>query len=504
MAKKSKKANVKQPESSKPVSGGMYSHEAELALINYLTKMPDGDEVLRKAGVTRHRLKVMMYDDEIYQCIEKRQDKLESAPFRIEPADTSAAKILTEHLREWWSEIIIGAQNARWYGYSVLEAIYNKPETPNLHIDGDTITPFIGFNWIGEKPLQWYEPKNDGRLLLLANYNKIRQDQEVDQRFKHFLTRCKPTYEQPYGEALLSRLYWVWFFKNNGFKFWAKFVEKFGMPILVGKSATGQNEAMKSALLNAHASSVIAISNQDEITVQGTGNGNGNGSGAYETFDKNLERRIQKVILGQTLTSGTDGAGSMALGKVHKEVQDDKFKADLRMITPTVQAILNALCDLNQWQRHTIVILEDKPLKGDQAERDAKLKTAGAHFSGQYFEREYGLHPGDLQEPLALPVGQNVQFNALPHKAFSFAATTRKLSPEQQEVEELTDAQRNIELLSNAQVNELLQKCETPEELAFHLMQLMPEANQSQFTANLERALYAGDVLGYVTAEKER
>ena len=55
MAKKSKKANVKQPESSKPVSGGMYSHEAELALINYLTKMPDGDEVLRKAGVTRHR-----------------------------------------------------------------------------------------------------------------------------------------------------------------------------------------------------------------------------------------------------------------------------------------------------------------------------------------------------------------------------------------------------------------------------------------------------------------
>ncbi|MCX0347119.1 DUF935 domain-containing protein, partial [Acinetobacter radioresistens] len=86
--------------------------------------------------------------------------------------------------------------------------------------------------------------------------------------------------------------------------------------------------------------------------------------------------------------------------------------------------------------------------------------------------------------------------------AFSFAATTRKLSPEQQEVEELTDAQRNIELLSNAQVNELLQKSETPEELAFHLMQIMPDASQSQFTANLERALYAGDVLGYMTASE--
>ena len=59
MAKKDKRQN------EKPVSAGLSSHQAEHALINYLTKMPDGDEVLRKAGVTRARLKVMMYDDEI-------------------------------------------------------------------------------------------------------------------------------------------------------------------------------------------------------------------------------------------------------------------------------------------------------------------------------------------------------------------------------------------------------------------------------------------------------
>lgn len=128
----------------------------------------------------------MMYDDEIYQAIEKRQDKLESASWRVEPMDRPESKIIMEHLREWWSEILLGAQNARWYGYSVLEAIYTKPEEPSLHIDGNTITPFIGFKWIGEKPMQWYEPKNDGRLMLLANYNTTRQDQEVDQRFKHF------------------------------------------------------------------------------------------------------------------------------------------------------------------------------------------------------------------------------------------------------------------------------------------------------------------------------
>ena len=262
MAKKSKKS-----ENSKPESGALYSHEAEQALISYLTKMPDGDEVLRKAGVTRPRLKVMMYDDEIYQAIEKRQDKLESASWRVEPMDRPESKIIMEHLREWWSEILLGAQNARWYGYSVLEAIYTKPEEPSLHIEGDTITPFIGFKWIGEKPMQWYEPKNDGRLMLLANYNTTRQDQEVDQRFKHFLTRCKSTYENPLGEALLSRLYWVWFFKTSGFKFWAKFVEKFGLPMLVGKTA-GKTTDMRDALLRAHASSVIALSGTDSVEIQ--------------------------------------------------------------------------------------------------------------------------------------------------------------------------------------------------------------------------------------------
>lgn len=494
MAKKSKKS-----ENSKPESGALYSHEAEQALISYLTKMPDGDEVLRKAGVTRPRLKVMMYDDEIYQAIEKRQDKLESAPWRIEPIDRPESKIIMEHLREWWSEILLGTQNARWYGYSVLEAIYTKPEEPSLHIDGDTITPFIGFKWIGEKPMQWYEPKNDGRLMLLANYNTTRQDQEVDQRFKHFLTRCKSTYENPLGEALLSRLYWVWFFKTSGFKFWAKFVEKFGLPMLVGKTA-GKTTDMRDALLRAHASSVIALSGTDSVEIQ-TANTNGNASQTFEVFDKNLERRIQKVILGQTLTSGTDGAGSRALGDVHLEVQNSKYKADVRMIMPTIQAIINALCDINGWERHRVIIGEEKSLEETKADRDVKLKNAGAVLTPQYFKREYGLEDGDVIEQNQ--IGFN-QFTALPRQAFNFKASANKLSPEQQEVEELTDGQDELQLLKPDQVKELVFKSDSPESLAYNLMQLIPGATQTQFTANLDQALYAADVLGYVTAQNRK
>lgn len=486
------------PESQKPVSGNLSVHEAEQALLNYLTKMPDVDEVLRKAGITRHRLKVMMYDDEVYQAIEKRQDKLESAPWRLEPAEGIETEILYAHLREWWSEIILGAQNARWYGYSVLEAIYSKLENPKVHIQGDTVTPFIGFEWIGEKPMQWYEPKSNGSLLLLKNYNHTHQDQEVDQRFKHFLTRCKSTYENPLGEALLSRLYWVWFFKTSGFKFWSKFVEKYGMPLLVGKSSTGHNQDMRDALLKAHATSVLAISSGDSVELH-SASAVGNGSQAYETFDKNLERRIQKVVLGQTLTSGTDGSGSRALGDVHLEVQNAKYRADIRMITPTVQAIINALCDLNGWKRRQIILGEEKSLEPEKAERDVKLKNAGAFLTPQYFKREYGLEDGDLIEPTSVVPHQ---FTHVPKQVFNFKAKPNKLSDAQQEVEELTDGQGELQLLSNEQVKELVFKSDSPESLAFNLMQLIPEATRTQFTANLDQALYAADVLGYAAAQK--
>jgi len=94
------------------------------------------------------------------------------------------------------------------------------------------------------------------------------------------------------------------------------------------------------------------------------------------------------------------------------------------------------------------------------------------------------------------------QFSAVPKQAFSFKAKPNKLSDAQQEVEELTDGQGELQLLSNEQVKELVFKSDSPESLAFNLMQLIPEATQTQFTANLDQALYAADVLGYAAAQK--
>lgn len=473
--------------------GKLYTQEAISNFFSHFGRQPDNDEVLRKAGITRHRLRVLLDDDEIAQAVETRIDALLATPYRIEPSDTPEAVHLKQQLDEWYFEIASGALNALFFGYSVQEAVYELKE------EG-----YIGLQWIGEKPMQWFEPKNDGRLLLRKEGSS--QELEVDKIFKFFLTRRKASYEQPYGKALLATLYWVFFFKQNGFKFWAKFLERFGTPILLGKCEDSEIDDMNQALLNAHAQSVLSIDAKDDVQVLGTTGASGTAGSAFETFNKTLAQQIQKIVLGQTLTSQSDGTSGYALGKVHENVRADKLKSDIRLTTPTLQAVVNALCWLNNWPEHKVIIGEEaKPINKDQAERDAHLKNAGANLTNQYFMREYGLQDGDVAE--VTPQGATLvspTFTALPNQAFSFKASANKLSAEQQEVEELTHGQRSIDLLDQKQVNELIQSSETPEALAFNLMKLMPGASESQFTANLEMALYAADVLGYVTASGDK
>lgn len=465
--------------------GNLYTQEAVTQFLVNFGKQPDTDEVLRKAGITRHRLRVLLDDDEIAQVVETRIDALLATPLRIEPNDTDEAEKLNLILKEWFHEIATAAMSALFFGYSVQEAVYE------LKSEG-----YIGLKWIGEKPMQWFEPKNDGRLIYRQDGSNA--EHEVDQVFKFFLTRRKATYEQPYGKALLATLYWLFFFKQNGFKFWAKFLERFGTPILLGKCEDTETEDMSRALLNAHAQSVLAIDAEDDVQILSTSGTSGTAGAAFESFNNQLIRQIQKVVLGQTLTSGTDGKGSYSLGQVHENVRMDKLKSDIRLVTPTLQAVVDSLCALNGWPKHTVMLGEKpKPLNKDQAERDVHLKNAGANLSKDYFIREYGLQEEDLVDQVQ--TGFN-QFTALPRQAFNFKASANKLSPEQQEVEELTDGQDELTLLSDAEIRQLASTSETPEVLAFNLMQLIPNATKTEFTAKLDQALYAADILGYMTA----
>jgi len=477
---KSKKDKVKNRALS---SGSLDTHLAVKSFFN-AGKAADVDETLMKAGIQRHRLSVLLDDDEIGQAAETRLDALLGAPYRLEPNDTPEAELLNQELNEWFVELAASAHSALFFGYSVQEAVYEQKDT------------HIGLQWIGEKPMEWFEPKNDGRLIYRSESG---YEGEVDQTIKFFLTRRKSSYKQPYGKALLASLYWLFFFKQNGFKFWAKFLERFGTPILLGKVKNGSDEdvqAMNDALLSAHAQSVISIDADDNVNVLGVAQGTAGQS--FEAFNTEIKRQIQKLILGQTLTSGTDNSGSRALGVVHENVRKDKLKSDIRMITPTIQAVINALCKLNQWPQHKIIIGDEKSLEADKAERDVKLKNAGANLTPQYFQREYGLQEGDIAETQE----QAPQtFSAIPKRAFRFKADMQGIDPNQQEVDDMVDGIDKT-LFSESELLEVVESVKDANELQDKLYGLMSGESVENFNATMARALYLFDVIGYVQRSK--
>ena len=474
-------------------SGSLYSQEAVTRFLVNFGRQPDTDEVLRKAGIQRHKLRIMMDDDEIAQTTETRLDALLAAPFRLEPNDTKEAELLSLMIKEWYYEIVSCGLNALFFGYSVQEAVYElKPEG------------YIGIEWIGEKPMQWFEPKNDGRLVYRQDGTST--EQEVDQVFKFFLTRRKASFEFPYGKALLATLYWLYFFKQNGFKFWAKFLERFGTPILLGKikSKNTTTSDMNNALLTAHAQSVLSIDGQDDVEVLGTSGASGTAGAAFESFNNQLLRQIQKVVLGQTLTSGNDGGGSRALGQVHENVRMDKLKSDIQLVTPTLQAIVDALCGLNNWGEYKVMLGEKpKPLNKDQAERDAHLKNAGANLTPQYFQREYGLQDGDVAEVTPISdIKVTPQFSAVPKQAFNFKAGVQ-ITPEQQELEQTAHDQPKV-LMTDEQLQEIVQDAKDHNDLMTKLYSATKGANVDEFEVVMSKALFMADVMGYVHAQQRK
>jgi phage gp29-like protein len=389
-------------EAPKPATASLYTDVAVSQLIGLMTSLPEMDQVLLAAGITRASLSKLETDDEIFQALRTRRDAVIATPWRLEPGTGNVTEFIIEELTPIMDTLVGNAWRAISYGYNVQEVIYKERQ------DGK-----IGLARVVTKPLQWFEPQPDMTLKYYPPQGLGALGKQVDTTYKFLLTQHDATYENPRGEAILSRLYWPWFFRFNSWRFWGQFLERFGTPILVGKS--GDPKKMAEALLAAHQDAVIAHGPDDEITML---DNKGEGR-AFASIEQAIIMRIQKLILGQTLTSGSgnaDSGASYALGVIHNTVRDDLRKADLRLIRKTVQVLVDALCALNFPTRIIPKFMFDDGtgLAKDRAERDTLLWKLGVTFTKQYYTDRYDLTDVDFDlDPAIRLKTQMIQTDSL-------------------------------------------------------------------------------------------
>ena len=477
----------------------------ELALFATLGRANDPDEALTRAGIGRERLRVLEYDDEIYAALETRREAVLSSDWRIEAQPDTGARGEDEALQAWlWVEpIMLDLLRAAWdavpYGYSVAEMVWRQ--------DGALIVPERAIG----KPFEWFAPLPDGTLRYARR--TLGLDHKVDTRFKFLLTRRAPSARQPYGEALLSRLYWPWFLRSEGWKMWARHLERHGSPTLVGRieppaldgavcadDMQALQEHMERVLGElrdelsraARAGTVATTAQIDAIAPSYAGQ-------AFVLFNTEIAKRIQKVILGQTLTSDVQGGGSYAAAQVHDAVRQDKRNADQRMLRDTVQRLVDAVAVLNGWATRPVFSWTNAvDLQGERARRDVSLAQAGiVTFTDSYLLRAYDFEVGDFKVPDA-----TITPSVALASATRFAAARDVFTPDQKEVEDVVEiaAGSAPPPVDPAMIRAAIRAARDPDDLHERLAQLL-DRDDARFAEALAKAQFAASVLGYLHAE---
>lgn len=519
------------PRAPNPTRSSLFVEQAINDFARWFTTVAEPDEVLKKAGVQRYALRALTGDDDITAALDTRIEALLSTEWRLEPKpDTpkEPMEFIEEQLQPHIEGFLRSAMQALPYGYSVIEVIYAK-------VDGRIVVTEVS-----EKPFEWFIPQCDGTVLWKSPANPM--GEKTDAR-KYFLTVRHQTYRNPYGESLFSRLYWPWLFRTNGWKYWIKWLERFGNPFVIGMTA-GNAATMSEALSKASQSSTISVGQSDKVAIeQASGDG-----GQFEKFDRVVCGRYQRLILGQTLTSDSGGSsgksGSYALGKVHNEVRKDRRNADCRMCGRTGQKLVDVLWALNQFPGSppTFVIQDGTGLEEERAARDATLvKSTGLKLTPEYFMRVYDFEDGDIdmeamqvareaavaladatvQNPEGTPVDQNEgpNDNGSPSQqgkgrkpalrsrrpVDNSVLFSRQFTPSQQAIEDaLAELVPNVKSpIDDAAIKDAIRSATGAHDLAVKLSTLFAGRSVGEFHTALARALYVADMMGYASARRD-
>lgn len=197
-------------------------------------------------------------------------------------------------------------------------------------------------------------------------------------------------------------------------------------------------------------------------------------------------------------------------------MRKDRRNADLRLVTGTVQRLVDALWAFNGrgGPAPTFVMADDTGLEADRAARDAILvEKVGVRLTEQYIAERYDLDPGDftLVDP---KLDTNVSLQGPPEdggaqppaggQGARFAAgDPERFTPVQQGIEDGLDDLQTVDPIAPELVRAAVLAARDEADLRERLAALIPQADP-RFQQALERASFAAAVLGYVAAEERR
>ncbi|WP_302786082.1 phage portal protein family protein [Bilophila wadsworthia] len=360
----------------------------------WLTQLPDPDPVLRKRAEDAEVLMELAADDQVTTAMLARKYRVQNCqhycfrPGAPDGKDADAkARLVHERFmadleRTNLRTIISSILDAPFYGMTPLELLWE--------LDGG----WWHLRDIVARPYHWFAFDQRNRPLFRGAYGQSCADPVPLPESKFIIAVHQPTYDNPYGLRLLSRCLWPVAFKRGGLQFYAKFVERHGMPWIVGnappRAEAGEKREIVAGLSRMVQDCVAVMPAGSDVKFLSAGTTQAQ---LHEDFLARQDRAISKVLMGQTLTIETDGKNSLAATEAHKGVADDIAEADKAMVAD----VFNEIC----WVYARVNVGPDvlAPLFSyeepedllSKADLDLKLKSMGVKWLRPHLEGDYGL-----------------------------------------------------------------------------------------------------------------
>ena len=475
---------LKKANSKKSLTEEIATRKRALNFYSLANILPDPDIVLRKQGKDVRVYKELLCDPHVFACVQSRKSGVLSLEWEINRGlDKDEKAEAIENLLKQLDihKLISDILDATQFGFQPLEIIWKRDKSG-----------YILPEKIVAKPPEWFcfDDNNTLKFRTKENY----YGEELPNK-KFLLAQNNPSYNNPYGERTLSRVFWPVTFKKGGLKFWVIFTEKYGMPHLIGKHPRGATKEETNTLadmLEEMVQDAIAVI-PDDSSVEIQEANKSSSAAIYEQLIDKMNAEISKAILGQTLTTEIGSTGSYAASNTHFAIRQDIIDADKKLVESVINQLIRWIYEINFSTADIPVFEMYAPEDVDLtlAQRDKILSDTGVKFTKEYFIKNYGLEDEDFD------IREDILPTATPN--FSEFKEEHPIVQGQKQIEDLFKFLSETELSKQAQnmlspLISLLENCEDYEEA----YELLTDKNlkSKKFEQTLQKAMFLCELQG--------
>lgn len=324
--------------------------------------LPDPDKILAENNYDYSIYRDLLTDPHLAAAIQQR--KYQIMQMQIKLIGKSAEKKRAEKILSRIStyKLINETLDALLYGFAPLEITYDYDEKNNELLISD----------VSEKPQEWFMYDETGEIRLRDKERGF-YTFEAGKRlpdFKFIVVRNMPSSENPYGQKLLSNVYWSVAFKRAAVEYWQDRVERYGLPFLEGEYPAGAGDDE----INDFVEKVEEMLETNLLIKKEGYKLNFREPVKYDLgkiFEYIIDfhnREISKAILSETLTIELDKSGSYKVADIHREMLEVLGIADKRLVELTINRLLQYDSFINfgklEASKAELVDVKDQKQKG--------------------------------------------------------------------------------------------------------------------------------------------